>query len=171
MLKLPVTPEQARVDVVLGNWLQRQYGQITRRSFLTGLTRKAISLGGISLAAHVFPFLVPEARAQAGTGALCGLHGYHCGSGTCHGGTAAFAWTACCQIPVSAPPCPTIFACCSYLDFCGTRPQGWPDGCAGPRAGSSWCAATGDYICTTSSCGATYQSSGECESYCLGPSC
>jgi hypothetical protein len=171
MPKTPFDREPGAVDIALGKLLQRNYGQITRRSFLSGLTRRAISVAGIGLASQVLPFMVPEAEAQVPGGpTACGLHGYIC-SGSCFGGSSKLSWSACCQIPVSAPPCPQVWACCNYTDYCGTRPVGWPFGCQGPIGGTSWCGGGGDYICTTMSSGATYSSQPDCQNHCLGPSC
>jgi hypothetical protein len=173
MSKLPTDWTQAVIDVAMGKALRKTYGNVTRRSFLSGTTRKLLSLAGVGIAAQVFPFFAKDAKAQFGTGATCGLHGPICVSGTpCSGGVPRLSWKACCQIPISAPPCPTVYICCNYVDYCllapASPPANWPIGCAGPPpSGVSWCGGVGTYVCTSFSCGASYQSWGDCANYCM----
>jgi len=162
-------PEATSVEGAIRQRLRKKYGQLTRRSFLSAVTRKVFSLAGVGVAAQLLPYAAQEARAQSSMGALCGLHGFFCNaSSPCSGGTPGAAWVQCCQIDVQAPPCPTVFTCCTYRDYCGTRPQGWPNGCAGTYVGgTNWCGtAPGDYLCTTINCALSYQNFQACQNNC-----
>jgi hypothetical protein len=182
MTDSPEKSSQAAIDQALGKVLRKRYGQLTRRSFLSGATRKLLSLAGVGIAAQVLPFFAKEANAQQSfVGPTCGLHGPICSSVTlCNnaGAVPRLTWNACCQIPTSVPPCPMVYICCTYTDWCVlgplTVPPLWPNGCAGPPpSGVSWCGGIGTYICTTFSCGASYNTwqdcSVNCQPYCICP--
>src|SRR5690606_35215237 len=66
--------DEAALDSVMRQMLVDNYGQLTRRSFLSRMTRKLFALTGVSLAAQVFPYFAPEAQAASPT--WCGLHGW-----------------------------------------------------------------------------------------------
>lgn len=173
MNKLRDPHDPSSIDLALAKALRGRYGQLTRRSFLSGVTRRMMALSGVTLAAQVFPYFVPEAHAT-GVGVMCGNHGYYCGTGNCTiGGDAAPKnwWKACCSIQVTAPPCPTVYMCITYTDYCGTQPTGWPDHCGGVRSGTDWCSGMGDYICTTTTPGPSYSTPDDCTNNCLGAHC
>lgn len=156
-------------DAAFSKALRKNYSQVTRRSFLSGLTRNIFSVAGIGVASQVLPFFAPEAKAQDWTqGAYCGLHGKICVANTqCYGGVVGYAWSACCKIPISTPPCPTVYVCCNYTDHCGDPLPNF-NGCIGPEpSGQSWCGAFGFYRCTTFTCGASYNSMYACQQNCI----
>jgi len=152
-------------DQALSNVLARSYGNLTRRSFLSILTRRLIALAGVPLAAQVFPYFAGEARADI----YCGLHGYLCGTGNCSGGSAGASWVQCCE----AAACPPgTYMCCSYTDYCGTRPQNWGAGCGGnyQQGSQAWCGqASGVYICTSVTCSGGHPSLFSCQQNCEVP--
>lgn len=59
--------DEAALDSVMRQMLVDNYGQLTRRSFLSRMTRKLFALTGVSLAAQVFPYFAPEAQAASPT--------------------------------------------------------------------------------------------------------
>lgn len=159
----------APVDIVVGRALQTRYANLSRRAFLSSLTRKVFGLAGIGLAPQVFPYFVPNARAA---GMTCGLHGYDCDSATpCSGGSVGASWVQCC----ARPTCPATYKCCTYTDFCGTRASNWGTGCHGNyiQGAPAWCGnAPGQFICTSTVCGThIYGALSSCERDCTGNSC
>jgi hypothetical protein len=170
------TPSIAPIDTAVGRALQTQYANLSRRSFLSSLTRQVFGLVGVSLAAEVLPYLAAPAQAEGwGDGWTdCGLHGYVCdGTTTCSGsgGSLGASWVQCCEKPL----CPAFWKCCTYTDYCGTRPQNWGTGCYGNYiAGApAWCGgASGSYLCTIYSCTPTeWLSLANCQAHCAGSSC
>jgi hypothetical protein len=161
--------EATGVDAALERALSRRSANLSRRSFLSGMMRKLITLAGVPIAAQVFPYFARTAQANT----LCGLHGYWCGFGTCTqaGTQPANAWVQCCDVS----SCPVSYRCCTYRDYCGQRPAGWGNGtCLGqPPSGSEWCGGTdGDYVCTTVNCSATsYSTLASCTLNCGGAQC
>lgn len=158
------------LDAVLERVLARRYANLSRRSFLSVMTRKIITLAGVPVAAQVFPYFAPTARAST----VCGLHGYLCDQGACisAGTTPANFWVQCCDVSV----CPVTYRCCIYRDYCGTRPPNWGNStCLGsPPSGSEWCgAAPGEYVCTTVNCPPTptYSDLASCALGCGGAKC
>lgn len=167
MDKSLTTGEPTSIDVAIGKTLQKTYGQLTRRSFLSGATRKLISLTGIGVAAQMFPYFANEAHATE----TCGLHGWICNEFTpCYGGSIGANWIQCCQMNAPRP----VFSCCTYTDYCGTRPPNWGDDCYGNEpSGPAWCGgAGGSYICTLFNCSGQWSTLSACQSGCSGsPSC
>jgi hypothetical protein len=161
------------LDGAVAKMLTTNYGQLTRRGFLSHVTRQLLNLAGVSVAAQVFPYFISDAEAVPGN--QCGLHGRTCRAGTlCATGlpntAAQAAWVQCCKVE----KCNTDYRCCTYTDWCGLRPAGWPDGCDphinNATGTSSWC-TMGEYVCTQTSCSATYGSLKTCTDNCSGSSC
>lgn len=169
MTRVPSAPASNAVDKVVSHALDNSFTNISRRSFLSLLTRKLIGLTGVAVAAEVFPYFVPRAEALVPTD--CGLHGWICTSGTpCNGGVVGNKWVQCCQVPV---PCDWKYKCVSYVDYCGTRPGNWPNGCVGNFIDDaiSWCGGAGgpnaEYICTKKIVHAPiYGTFAQCQSNC-----
>ena len=160
----------APLDAIVSRNLASRYGNLSRRSFLSGLTRKLIGLAGVSLAAEIFPYLASPAFADApgGAGPNCGLHGNPC-QGGCMGGSAAASWQQCCKVNC-------CYQCCTYTDFCNPPntlpPPGWPHNCTGTASGTLWCRppTLTLYICTMTACSGAYTTLSSCTSGCA-PSC
>jgi hypothetical protein len=154
------------VDSAISRALAKPYRQMTRRSFLSGVTRKLFAAAGVGLAAEVFPFFVQDAQASGPE--YCGLHGVPCAEvGACNGGELGTSWVQCCPMPVSAPPCPTIYRCCTYVDRCSTTTQP-PQSCHG--SGTSWCRSPTDfYWCTEVLCTGEHNTLELCRSNCFPP--
>ncbi len=158
-----------RVEAALERALARRYANLSRRSFLSVMMRRIITLAGVPIAAQVFPYFARTANANT----LCGMHGYWCDHGACTsaGTTPANSWVQCCDVA----PCPVTYRCCTYKDYCGTRPPGWGNAtCLGrPPSGSEWCgAAPGEYVCTTVNCSPTvYSDLTSCKLGCGGAKC
>lgn len=160
--------EESPVDRVVAKALGNTYGQLSRRAFLSKVTRKILSISGFVIGAEIIPFLASEAHADVWN--RCGLHGWICGTGTCSGGTIGAKWIQCCPPPL----CPNLFQCCTYTDYCGTRPPGWGTGCDGATpSGTLWCGqAPGLYICTEVSCSVTkHEGMTDCLDNCPGQIC
>jgi hypothetical protein len=155
--------DRTGTDSALSKALAKRYGKLTRRSFLSVVTRKLVTFAGVPLAAQVFPYFVSTAHAANEN---CGLHGYICTAG-CTGGANQLMWVQCCI----TQECPTKYQCCKYIDKCGVRPAGWPGGCIGDADGDAWC-TSGEYICTVTQCDFTkYANLSSCQSGCIGPAC
>jgi hypothetical protein len=163
--------QQSALETTFARILSGRYGTLSRRSFLSAATRRIIALAGVPIVAQVFPYFAGTAKANT----LCGLHGYWCGYGTCNtsaGAAIADAWVQCCDVA----PCPVTYRCCTYRDYCGTRPANWGNAtCLGPGlgSGSTWCGATpGDYVCTTVNCSPTvFSTLSACATNCGGAKC
>jgi hypothetical protein len=163
-------PDAQGVDALLGRVLRDSYAPLSRRSFLSALTRKIFALAGVSLVSEVMPFLATEARA-ADAPTWCGLHGWICESGTtCYGGTPRATWVQCCEIPTGTPPCPMVYTCCRYTDYCApTRPSNWGTDChiGKQPCGLPWCGESGGmYLCTTVQCSGNYSTFPQCANGC-----
>lgn len=155
----PESDVGAAVDRAVSRALDRRYANLSRRSFLSLLTRRLVGLTGIVVAAEVFPYLASTAHAAFSE---CGLHGWICGTGNCSGGTAGQTWVQCCELP----QCPPKWKCCTYRDYCGTPPPNHPTNCQGVEpSGTLWC-NNGEYICTTIACAGNYSSPSSCTSGC-----
>jgi hypothetical protein len=154
---------KSSLDETVSNALAHTYGNLSRRSFLSFMTRKLIGLAGVVVASEVLPYLASDAFADAG----CGLHGFPC-SGGCGGGGVGTSWVQCCPVGTGSM---CSYTCCRHTDYCGTQPEGWPEGCTGHAEGIAWCGGSGAYICTVSACSGTFGSVGMCSGACNGPSC
>ncbi len=148
-------PAGSAVDRVVGQALARRYRNLSRRSFLSIVTRGAIRVAGVALAARILPYTVSTAVADSD----CGLHGRHCVP-PCVGGSEQLAWKMCCGVGADAGECP-YYQCCSYIDQCGA----YPPGCGLLGSGTAWC-YSGNYICTVTSCMGFYQDVSQCTAYC-----
>ena len=147
----------ALVDEAITGKLSKKYRDLSRRAFLSFLTRKAIAVAGVAVAAQALPFLVPVARAQVST---CGLDGRTCAS-PCTGGIAQDAWVACCQVGSGAS---CYFTCCFYTDLCQAS---LPSGCGSFGSGFPWCNGSSLYVCTVIECSGQYASQSLCQSDCV----
>lgn len=144
--------EMSPLDDTLSRGLSSKFGNLSRRAFLSKLTRQIIGMTGVFVAAEFLPSI---ALADPG----CGRHGWACGAinGNCQTtvprATAHSSWVQCCEIA----GCPTQWVRCTYTDYCRTI-QGAPFApfnCTGPNTGISWCngdANTVEFICTEMSC-------------------
>ena len=162
-------PDQSSIDSVVSNALHSRYAHLSRRAFMSVVTRKLIGLAGIGLAAEVLPFAIPDAEAQI-YNPNCGLHGPKCGTGNCTnaGAQAVNRWVACCPKPVG---CTQKYACCTYTDWCSTSARPYtPTGCVGPaQSGTLWCSLyITKYWCTTVSCDGSFSTS-SCGNTCGPP--
>jgi hypothetical protein len=166
-------PEKSvSVDEAISKTLSGRYGNLTRRGFLSGVSRSLLKLTGVTLAAQVLPFFPGKAQAQA-YGDDCGLHGYTCGTGNCQQSSAtveSWHWVQCCGYPVD--PCTTAWQCRRYIDHCSNTFHS-PSGCTGNMDGGtpSWCnwysASHPHYVCTTSiATGPYYDNIESCKSGC-----
>lgn len=162
------------VDHAIANTLDEAYGNLTRRSFLSMVTRKLIGLTGVVVASEVLPFLAAPLKAagQYEVEQDCGLHGYHCASGNCDGGTPGRKWVQCCPAN-HTDSCPTKWSCCTYLDYCGPVELEY-SGCQGVEpGGTSWCGPAPNtfYRCTWAECptdvGSLYNSEQQCKTACM----
>jgi hypothetical protein len=147
------------LDDAISKSLGDMYGNLSRRSFLSAVTRKLIGLTNVVVAAQVMPFLAPLAKAapQYAVDERCGLHGYVCGPGNCQGGVVGHKWVQCCV--ADRDSCPSLYSCCQYTDYCGPEPLEY-SGCDGvPPSGTSWCGPPPNrsYRCTRIVC--SYQPS------------
>ena len=151
--------DQSVLDITLSNALDSRYANLSRRAFVSAMTRKLIGLTGIALAAEVMPFMVPRSHAQV-EDPYCGLHGPLCGTGNCHntGAQAVNRWVACC--PKLVPPCIQKYQCCTYTDWCATTDRPYtPNGCGPAQSGTLWCSIfITKYWCTSVSCSGAYVS-------------
>jgi hypothetical protein len=154
MSKQGETPNQSAIDARLSRRLAKTYGTLSRRSFLSLLTRRVIGAAGVVLAAEVMPFWPNDAMAQS---VNCGLHGTVCNA-TCSKTGDMLAWTQCCELGCGA------WYCCSYFDVCGTLPAGCNSG-----SGTAWCLNGQIYRCTIVECDTNhaYSSAPECAGHCL----
>lgn len=162
-------PDQSPIDSVLSHALQSKYANLSRRAFLSAVTRRLIGLTGIAVATEVLPFLVPAAQAQQHD-PDCGLHGPKCDTGNCTkvGAEPMSRWVACCPKAVG---CTQKWQCCTYTDWCATTPRPYtPTNCVGPaQSGTSWCSVpVPHYWCTTSTCAGAFPTS-SCGSTCGPP--
>jgi hypothetical protein len=162
-------PGEQIVDRIISRYLARRYPALSRRSFLSMLTRQAIRVAGITVAAEVLPFLPSDAQAQS---VGCGLHGYQCDwQTTCNSGDYGAVWVRCCEIP----SCVTYWFCVAYRDRCGTQPPDWGTNCHGNyvKGSDAWCGAVeGDYICTDVTVQGMHTSQTSCNNSCkAGPVC
>jgi hypothetical protein len=151
-------PEQSTIDTVLSRALHARYANLSRRAFVSMVTRKVVGLTGIALAAEVLPFMAPVAHAQV-SNPDCGLHGPKCNTGNCtnSGAQPVNRWVQCC--PKLVKPCTQKYQCCTYTDWCATTPRPYnPSGCSGPgQSGTRWCSLfITNYWCTTVSCSGAY---------------
>lgn len=154
-------------DRFLARKLASRTRLVSRRMFLSKLTRNVFAVAGVAIAAKAGLFEIgrlqagsasqnlsaPPANVMAGPNPnpvpweWCGLHGYVC-SNTCNGGgvvtytSAGYGWVQCCQNPADSK-----WHCCKYQDECSlTDPQNPnpPDlrkGCQGIYpCGPMWCA-------------------------------
>ncbi len=152
--------DRSVADNTLSRALARRYGTLSRRSFLSVVSRKLVTLAGVPIAAQVFPYFASSAYAANED---CGLHGRIC-TPTCTGGTNQLQWVQCCI----TQECPTKYKCCHYIDKCGTRWPTYPSGCSGDASGTAWC-SSGEYICTILSCDvSTYGNLTTCQGFCSG---
>lgn len=154
------SPGATPLDEAIGTMLAGAYGNLSRRSFLSVITRKVMTLAGVALAARALPYLIPEAHANI----TCGLHGRICGTNhpNCHGGTKQLCWKQCCETAADTTQC-SFWQCCVYSDYCGTRPKG----CEPFGSGTPWC-SDGDYLCTTLDCSLVFESINTCATNCAG---
>lgn len=163
------------LDRTLAITLGEAYGNLSRRSFLSVLTRKLIGLTGVAVAAEVLPFMAAPVRAapQYEIEDMCGLHGYRCDTGNCSGGVAGRRWVQCCEA-IHTSSCPTKWACCSYLDYCGPS-ELQHSGCEGATpSGTSWCGPAPNifYRCTLIECSSAtpeslWNTQGACKTACM----
>ena len=141
--------ESTVLDGALRDRLAQSYGNLSRRSFLAGLTRRVIALAGVMVAAEMLPM---PARGQE----ECGRHGWKCGTGNCsaslNGAVQRDKWVQCCN---SETDCGKYLRC-SFVDICRNSVQyGFfeDSGCEGPNGGMPWCGGMPyQFICTQSSC-------------------
>jgi len=152
-------PMGATVDEAITGALAKTYRHLSRRAFLSSLTRKAIGLAGVAIAARALPLIVPEAQAQIQS--TCGLAGRLCG-GACQGGAAEQSWMQCCPGPAGPGECP-YYTCCSYQDLCAASR---PAGCGALGGAVSWCSGTDLYICTQFVCNGFYENQSSCSVGC-----
>lgn len=163
------------LDRAISNNLGETYGNLSRRSFLSVLTRKLIGLTNVVVASEVLPFLAAPVGAapQYEVEENCGLHGYICHTGNCSGGVIGRKWVQCCEA-VHTDSCPSKWACCTYTDFCGPTELQY-SGCTGvPPAGTSWCGPPPNtfYRCTSITCygspvASLYNTEQACKTACM----
>lgn len=152
-----------RLDKIIAAELSRHSRFISRRAFLSRLSKGVLALAGVSIAATIGLYEVPSAEAFEPPPAWeqCGLHGYYC-SPTCNGGTSSlgYGWVQCCENPSTSQ-----WYCCAYSDQCSATPV-TVSGCKGTQpCGPKWYANPGSvyYICTNASCSPTgYASIADC---------
>jgi hypothetical protein len=166
-------PSTSFLDNAISRTLGETYGNLSRRSFLSGLTRRLIGLTSVAVAAEVLPFLAAPVRAANPyeVETLCGLHGYKCATGNCTGGVMGRRWVQCCEAVRDS--CPTKWSCCRYTDYCGpTELQ--HSGCTGVTpGGTSWCGPAPNtfYRCTDVQCAITsaslYATEQACKTGCM----
>jgi hypothetical protein len=161
------TEPDIKIDDRVAAALADRYAAQSRRSFLHRVTKSAFALLGVSLAAEVPLFMIPNAGATTpNPWQWCGLHGSTC-VGTCPTPpTGIGQWIQCCPDYTACP----LWHCCTYIDICSASTT-----CsAGPGTSSSggqWCGSyigtvMGSYLCTVISCGDGYPDSATCQSNC-----
>jgi hypothetical protein len=153
---------RSSLDKAIAHTLGAAYGNLSRRSFLSVLTRRLIGLTSVVVAAEVLPFLATPVKAapQYVVDDRCGLHGYICGTGNCRSGVVGHKWVQCCEAAHYTGACPSKWSCCQYTDYCGTEPLAHA-GCTGfPPSGTSWCGSAPNtfYRCTKITCIENYNS-------------
>jgi hypothetical protein len=155
----------AIVDAAIAKSLSTAYRDLSRRAFLSSLTRKAMAFAGVAVAAQALPFVIRDARAQ--TQSTCGLTGRLCGS-PCTGGVGQLWWTACCLGGSGGGGQCSYYTCCTYQDLCAAS---FPAGCGRMGGGAlAWC-TSGVYICTTVCCRGFFQDFASCNGSCSGAAC
>jgi hypothetical protein len=177
------------VDQLVNKMLTTRFKHVSRRSFLSKLTRLAFGAAGVTVAARAalelrpaaaqVPPPPPNAPWASGGWQGCGLNGFLCGTGSCTppanlvgGGS----WSKCCF----DPSCGFWFSC-TYNDMCGTVARTWNGSdCSGQGilyGATNWCTGTTlpdgtlsqKYWCTVVACsGGGSPTEKECNGNALG---